>query len=112
MRALVSTNLAVRFVLELTALVALAYWGVTTVDGAGGWILGVAAAAAFALLWGVFVSPKARAGLRPPARLAVELGLFGVAAASLAAAGRLGLAVALAVVAVVSGILNLYGRSG
>jgi hypothetical protein len=106
MSLLVAANLGVRFLLELAALVGLVLWGVTAVGGVWGWLLGLVAAAAFAATWGAFVSPKARVRLGPVARLGLELALFGLAALALADAGQEGLAVALALVAVVSGTVN------
>jgi hypothetical protein len=53
-----SVNLAVRFILEVSALVALGYWGWKT--GACGmrWVLAVGAVVAAVLVWSLFVSPN------------------------------------------------------
>ena len=52
--------LAIRFGLELAALAALGYWGIETGDGAVTKIvLGLGAPLVAAVLWGLFVSPKA-----------------------------------------------------
>jgi hypothetical protein len=110
MSVLVAVNLGVRFLLELAALVALVLWGAATVAGVGGWVLGLAAAAAFAAAWGMYVSPKARIPLGAGARLAVELALFGTVALALAYAGRTVFAVAFALVAVVSGTVDRATR--
>jgi hypothetical protein len=73
--------LALRFLLELAALAALAWWG------AGVHVaLAVAAPVAFAVLWGLFVAPKARIVLPLAARRAVELALWSAASAALALA--------------------------
>jgi hypothetical protein len=43
MKLVIGANLALRFLLELTALTAVGYWGWKTGDGALGWVLAVAA---------------------------------------------------------------------
>jgi hypothetical protein len=88
----------VRFLLELAALAALGWWGSTQ----AAW-LAAALPVAAALLWGAFASPKARwpsfAG-----RLAVEVAVFGGAAAALWATGRHALGIVFAAVAFVDGV--------
>jgi hypothetical protein len=81
-------NLALRFLLELALLAALGVWGAHA--GATGFLsdtLAVAAPLAAVILWGAFVSPKARVPAGWQARLGVELALFGAAIAGLAVAG-------------------------
>jgi len=110
--ALTAAALALRFALELGALAALAYWGAHTGDGIVRVLLAVAAPLAAAALWGIFVAPKSARRLRDPARLAVELIVFGGAAAALVAAGRTTLGVAFAVVAVVDcALVRLAGAA-
>jgi hypothetical protein len=104
--ALRGANLAVRFLLELCALAALGYWGWTSRSGATRWLLVVAAVGAMAVVWGLFLAPKRRIDLAKPLRLAIEFVVFGAAAAALAATGHTALAIAFAVVAVISGTLN------
>ncbi|MDX6439088.1 MAG: hypothetical protein QOF45_1671 [Gaiellaceae bacterium] len=76
-------NLGLRFVLELCLLVALGIWGFSQHV-----VLGIAAPLAGAVVWGLWIAPKAKRRLPDPARLAVELLLFGAAGAALAAAGH------------------------
>ncbi len=74
-------ELVYRFGLELALLGGLGYWG---------WHLGSAAPTRIALalllpavgaiLWGLFVSPRARVAVPGPLRLTVEVALFGLAA--------------------------------
>jgi hypothetical protein len=90
-------NDALRFVLELCALAALAYWGFRTASGAWQWVLGIGAPLAMAVVWGRFMSPKAAQRLDDPARLVAEVVIFGAAAAALADAGQRALANAFAV---------------
>ena len=102
MRAL---NLGLRFALELCMLAALAGWGFS--ENA---VLGVAAPVAAAVVWGLWIAPKAKRRLRDPVRLAVELLLFGAAAVALAAAGHDLLAVLFAAAVAVNEILLIAWR--
>ncbi|ODS99914.1 MAG: hypothetical protein ABS52_19460 [Gemmatimonadetes bacterium SCN 70-22] len=82
-------NLALRFVLEVCALGALALWGARQGDGrARGVALSIALPVAVATFWGLFVSPRARFGLPRALRLLLGLGVFLAAATALAAAGH------------------------
>jgi hypothetical protein len=101
-----NANLVVRFLLELSALAATAYWGFSAASGITQWLLGLGAPAAVILVWGLFVSPKARIELARPARFAIELLVWATATIALAAAGQPVLAVVFAIVAVVSATLN------
>jgi hypothetical protein len=95
--------LAVRFGLEVGALVALAYWGVRAGEGRlAQAALGLGAPLLAAVVWGLFVAPKARFTLAPVVRLGVGLGVFGAAAAALVVSGLSTLAVAYGVVALVN----------
>jgi hypothetical protein len=76
-------NLAVRFLLELCLLAALAYAGLQV-----NIVLAVVAPLLTALVWGLFVSPKARFPLSRPLWVCVQVVLFGAAVAGLVAAGQ------------------------
>ena len=110
MNALVGLNLGVRFLVELAALAAFVAWGAAAVGGAPGWLLGVGAAAAFAAVWGLLVSPKARVRLGNGARLSVEFALLAAAALALVGAGETALALVFAIIALVSGAINAITR--
>jgi hypothetical protein len=97
-KALIGPLLALRFALEIAALVALGYWGFDGHDGVLSFILGVGAPLVAAVTWGTFVSPKASVKLAEPLRLAVELLIFAAATVALADEGRSALAVAFAAV--------------
>lgn len=88
----------VRFACELAALAALGVWGYH----AGGWPLAVAAPVAGALLWGVWVAPKARRRARDPWRFLLELVVFGSATAALLDLGQPALAAIFLALAVLS----------
>jgi Protein of unknown function (DUF2568) len=97
--------LGTRFGLELAALAALAYWGFKTMDGTAAKILfGVGAPLVAAVLWGLFVSPKARFP-SPVLKAAFELVVFGAAVLALVAADQAGLGIAFAVVALLDSVL-------
>lgn len=79
-------NLAVRFLLELTALVALGFWGWSLADGWWGVLPGLGIPLLAAAAWGTFAVPNdpSRSGRAPIptpgwARLALELGFFAFA---------------------------------
>jgi hypothetical protein len=82
-------NLALRFLLELSALAALAYGGAHLRAGPAARVaLAIAAPLAAAVAWGAVVSPKARVRATAPVRLLVELTVFGAGVWALHAAGR------------------------
>jgi hypothetical protein len=98
-------SLALRFLLELAALGALAYWGFHEFDGTTGVLVGIGAPLAAAIAWGIFVAPKRRVHRGEGLRWLVELLVFGAAAAGLIDAGATVLGIAFAFVAVVDGIV-------
>ena len=102
-------NLALRFLLELCLLAALAAWGFG-LGGVAGVGIGLAAPIAAAAVWGLLVAPKAPNRLGDPWRLVLELVLFALAAAALVAAGYANLAVVFALAVVVSETLGLAWR--
>ena len=88
-----AANDALRFFLELGALASLGYWGWQATSGPSHWALMLAAPAVAALVWGLFVSPKARVPVEDPWRLALEVLFFGSATAALLGADQALLAV-------------------
>jgi hypothetical protein len=111
MDALRSLNLTLRFALELSAIAALAYWGTQSGSGVLSWLLALAAAGLFVVVWGAFLAPRAPRRLPMRARIPLELVLFGLAAAALAVAGPVWLGVLLGIVAVVN-IALVYALEG
>jgi hypothetical protein len=99
-------NLALRFLLELCALVALGYWGFTTGSGAITKVaLGIGVPLVAAVVWGVFVAPRAPVALPGFVVLLLQVLVFGSAAAGLVATGHRTLALAFAVVVVLNAVL-------
>jgi hypothetical protein len=110
----VAANLALRFLLELAALVAVGWWGWHT----GGSTAGKLALASLLVLivgvvWGLFISPKARVRVSRPVWYGLQLVIFGAAALALASvlAPEAGIAFALVVVVNI-GLLALLGDTG
>jgi hypothetical protein len=106
MLILKSTNLAVRFLLELGAFGALGYWGFHLDRGLLVKVAaGIGAPLLAAVLWGTFVAPKAAVPVSVPVHLLLQVEIFGIAVAALIAAGRPALAWWLGMAKVVNGIL-------
>src|SRR4051812_39264078 len=100
-------NLALAFLLELAGLAAFCYWGFAVPDGLTPKLLfGLGLPILAAVLWGVFASPKATVVLPGPATVAFQLVWFGAAAVVLGLAGRVTLAVVLAVLVTVNRVLQ------
>jgi hypothetical protein len=107
MAAVRTANSGLRFLLELALLVGVGWWGAHAV----GWWAAVVLPLAAALLWGSFLSPKARWTIPPPARLALELVLFALAAAGYWGAGQHGVAIGFAIAVALSEALQWSGPS-
>jgi hypothetical protein len=97
------TNSVGRFLLELSALAALAVWGFNTANGiALQLVLAIAAPIAAATVWGLFVAPRARFPLPTLVRSGVELLVFGSATLAIWAVGAPALAAIFAGLAVLN----------
>jgi hypothetical protein len=96
-----SANDGLRFLLELGVLASIGLWAFHAADGAMRWLFAIGAPITVAVLWAVFVNPNGSQALADPARLALEVGIFGAGAAALAALGRERLALLFATVVVV-----------
>jgi hypothetical protein len=80
-------NLALRFLLELIAIITYGYWGYSLLEAGTRILLAILFPILFAVLWGVFAvrddpSRSGKTVVQTPGiiRLLLELGLFGVAA--------------------------------
>lgn len=106
MDVLKGSNLALRFLLELAALGALGYWGYQTGSGTFSRIaLAIGAPLLAAVVWGLFVAPKATFATGGALRLGLQLLVFGAAALALANAGQETLAIAFGGVAAANAAL-------
>jgi Protein of unknown function (DUF2568) len=101
-------NLGVRFLLELCLLAALAYVGLQV-----NVVLAIVAPLAAAVVWGLFVSPKAPVSMPTVAWVAVQVVLFGVAVVGLVVAGNAVLGVVFGIaVAINLALVLIWGNSG
>lgn len=90
---LASTNLAVRFLLELGSVGAVGYWGAHT----GGTtltkvVLAVGLPLVLAIVWGTFVAPNASVHVPGTVHVALQVLVFGAAAAAFYSVHRVALA--------------------
>ena len=76
------------------------------------WALAVALPLAAAVVWGMFVAPKATRPVSEPLRWGIELCVFGAAVAALVVAGAPVLAVVFGAAAVVDGVVVRVLGSG
>lgn len=96
-------NLAVRFVLELAALAAFAYWAARLDMPRGLRILvAILVPMVVAALWGLFISPKARFSTGRAGQVGLGLIVFLAASAALFVRGQSAIGLAFACTAVLS----------
>jgi hypothetical protein len=101
-----TANEALRFLLELCMLAALAYWGANTTDSTAiNVVLAIAAPLAAASIWAVWCAPRSARRLPPRRRVPLELALFALAALALAAAGATTIAIVFAAVTALNTLL-------
>lgn len=104
-------NLAVRFLLELCMLAAIAFWGFKTQSSGFMKILfGIGLPLLVAVLWGMFLAPKATQPLRGASFLTLELILFALGFFALFAAGKPTLAWIYIIVLIVNKTLILIWK--
>ncbi len=104
----IGPNDVLRFLLELFAVFTLGYWGYLAWPFPWPGILFLIGTPLFAIIvWGLFRSPRAKVPLDPVGRALVEIGIFGSATIAWAMLGYPVIAVVFAVIALVSGIINL-----
>jgi hypothetical protein len=107
MELLKNINLALMFLLELCMLAALGYWGFTLDQGMAVRVgAGLGAPILAAVVWGMWMAPRASNRLPEPLHLIAELIIFGLAIAALYAAGRSRLALAFGVVYAINVVLR------
>ncbi len=98
--------LAVRFLLELSALVALGAWGAARGGGTTAkMVFALGLPLAVAIVWAMLVAPKAPVDAPAELRLGLELLIFGGAAGAVASTGRSMLALGFALVVLANGVL-------
>ena len=106
MAALRAINLGVRFFLELAALAAFAYWGATlSASSLSRIAAALALPVAVGVIWGLFISPKARVPTGRLGRAGLGLVVFLAAAMALFDRGHAAAAQAFAAVAIMSSLV-------
>lgn len=95
----------IRFVLEIGALVALSWWGFAGWDLPWNIVLGITLPVLFALIWGLFVAPKAVFTIDNYARGLIEILLMASAALAILFLGQGWLAAIFALAATVTGFI-------
>ena len=118
-------NVTVRFIVELLGLGFVAYWGFNVSDQLVVRLaVGIGAAAAFAVVWGLFLAPTATRGLTTRQKTILGTIVLLIAAAAVAVAGQPTVAVVYAVVVILNAAallilgdrvarsLDRFGRSG
>jgi hypothetical protein len=104
----IGVNDVLRFFLELFALFSLGYWGYLAWPFPWPGVLFMIGTPLFAaVVWGLFRSPRARFPLDAVGRVFVEVAVMGSAALAWLMIGHPVVAATFAVIATVSGILNL-----
>ncbi len=106
MESIKSANKGLRFLLELGALASLCYWGFQKGDStAASFALGIGAPLLMAIVWGLFVSPKARIELPSIPKFVLGIAILVLAAVALSDSGYPKLAIAFEVLIAVNAVL-------
>jgi hypothetical protein len=98
-------NLALKFLLEVSALAAFACWGASTGQMPVSLLLAIVTPVAAAVTWGIYAAPKSKRRLPLQPRIRFELTFFTAAVLALLSAGVPGLAVAMSALVILSSIL-------
>jgi hypothetical protein len=109
-------NLAVRFLLELSAMGAMGYWGWTQHEGLARWLWAIGLPIVAAVLWGTFAVPNdpSRSGQAPiptpgTIRLLLELSFFAFGTIALIVSQRVSAGAVLAAVTILHYVIS-YDR--
>ena len=99
--------LVLRFLCELGLLAGAAYAGARLGEGALAWVFAIGAPVLVAIVWGTFVSPKARRPVSTPIRLMIEIDLYVVTAIALWVADVPVVGIVLAAVGIGTSVANV-----
>lgn len=99
-----AANLTLKFLLEVAAIAAFAYWGANTGEMPLSLVLAVTAPVAAIAAWAVFAAPKSARRLPSQTRIPFELTFFLAAVFALLAVGATGAAAILVVLVVLNAI--------
>ena len=100
-----NVNLGLKFLLEVAALAAFAYWGASVGQMPLSLALAIAAPAVAVLAWGAYAAPKSSRRLPLQSRVPFEITSFAGAVFALLAAGTAGAAAVMAVLVVLNAVL-------
>ena len=104
-------NLAIRFFLELCALASLCYWGFQFWESVYvKFIFCIGSPLLFAIIWGIFIAPKASLKLPEPYRFILEIILFGVTSVALYVVEQTTLAIILGMVFIINRTLIIVWK--
>ncbi|MGE7884620.1 YrdB family protein [Bacillus sp. NPDC094077] len=96
-------NLVIRFFLELCALASLCYWGFRFWENVYvKYVFGIGSPLLFAIIWGIYIAPKASLKMPEPYRFMLETILFGVTSVALYVVDQTTFAIILAVVFIIN----------
>jgi hypothetical protein len=98
-------NLGLKFILEIAALGAFAYWGASVGEMPLSLVLAIGAPALAILAWGAFAAPKSHRRLPLQSRVPFEVTFFAAAVFALLAAGAPGAAAIMAALFVLNAVL-------
>ncbi|PPF55313.1 4-amino-4-deoxy-L-arabinose transferase [Rathayibacter sp. AY1C2] len=101
----IGPNAILRFLLELVALATFALWGFASWDLPWNIVLGIGAPVVAALIWALFLSPRAVLAIDVYGRSLIELLVMGAAALAWLHLGQPVVAIVFGVLAVVSGVI-------
>ncbi|PPH27837.1 4-amino-4-deoxy-L-arabinose transferase [Rathayibacter sp. AY1F9] len=101
----IGPNAILRFLLELVALATFALWGFASWDLPWNIVLGIGAPVVAALVWALFLSPRAVLAIDIYGRSLIELLVMGAAALAWLDLGQPVVAIVFGVLAVVSGVI-------
>jgi hypothetical protein len=100
-----AANLGLKFLLELAAFAAFAYWGANVADGALSLVLAIVAPVVAIALWGRLAAPRSPRRLPAARRIPFELAVFALAVAGLLWVGVTAAAIVLAALVTANSIL-------
>ena len=103
-------NLGLKFVLELAAFAALAWWGGTVGHGVVSVLVAIAAPLLAVVVWGRWAAPRASRRLPVSRRVPLELGVFALAAIAIGTLSVVAGVVLAAAVAVNAALMTAFGQ--
>ncbi|HEY6526909.1 MAG TPA: DUF2568 domain-containing protein [Solirubrobacteraceae bacterium] len=110
MTLLKAANLGVKFLLELAAFAAFAWWGGTVGHGVVSVVIAIAAPALAVVVWGRWAAPRAPRRLAVARRVPLELAVFALAAVAIGTVSVIAGVVLAVAVAINAALLTAFGQ--